>query len=39
MALPLFREPAFVANGVQLANVEYNPSIDGILWNVALWTV
>jgi peptide/nickel transport system substrate-binding protein len=38
VSLPLFAEPGFEANGVQLANVEYNPSIDGILWNVALWT-
>jgi len=38
VALPLFAEPGFEANGVQLANVEYNPSTDGILWNVALWT-
>ena len=39
VALPLFQEPALVANGVQLANVQYNPSEDGILWNVALWSV
>ncbi len=38
VGLPLFAEPGFEANGVQLANVEYNPSVDGILWNVALWT-
>ena len=38
VSLPLFAEPGFEANGVQLANVEYNPSTDGILWNVALWT-
>ena len=38
VALPLFGEPALVANGVQMANVQYNPSVDGILWNVALWT-
>jgi peptide/nickel transport system substrate-binding protein len=37
VALPLFGEPAFEANGVQMSNVQYNPSIDGILWNVALW--
>jgi peptide/nickel transport system substrate-binding protein len=37
VALPLFGEPAFEANGVQMSNVLYNPSIDGILWNVALW--
>ena len=39
VALPLFGEPGLVANGVQIANVQYNPSIDGILWNVAVWTV
>ena len=38
VSLPLFVEPGFEANGVQLANVEYNPSTDGILWNMALWT-
>ena len=38
VAVPLFAEPGLEANGVQLANVEYNPSVDGILWNVALWT-
>lgn len=39
VALPLFEEPGLVANGVQVSNVEYNPSIDGILWNVSLWTL
>lgn len=38
VALPLFAEPGFEANGVQLANAQYNPSADGILWNVSLWT-
>ena len=38
VGLPLFAEPGLEANGVQLANAEYNPSIDGILWNAALWT-
>ncbi len=38
VALPLFAEPALVANGVQLANIQYNASVDGILWNVPLWT-
>jgi peptide/nickel transport system substrate-binding protein len=37
VALPLFGEPALVANGVQIANVQYNASTDGILWNVASW--
>jgi peptide/nickel transport system substrate-binding protein len=39
VALPLFQEPALVANGVQLANVQYNASGAGIMWNVALWTL
>ncbi len=38
VSLPLFGEPALQANGVQLNNVEYNGSLDGILWNVAQWT-
>jgi peptide/nickel transport system substrate-binding protein len=38
IALPLFAEPGLVINGVQLDNLEYNPSVDGLLWNVALWT-
>jgi hypothetical protein len=38
VALPLFGEPALVANGVQVANVQYNASIDGIMWNVPIWT-
>jgi ABC-type transport system substrate-binding protein len=38
VALPLFGEPGLLANGVQVANAIYNPSIDGILWNVAQWT-
>jgi ABC-type transport system substrate-binding protein len=38
VALPLFGEPGLAANGVQVANAAYNPSVDGILWNVALWT-
>jgi peptide/nickel transport system substrate-binding protein len=38
VSLPLFAEPGLEANGVQLANVMYNPSVDGVLWNVALWT-
>jgi ABC-type transport system substrate-binding protein len=37
VALPLFGEPGLAANGVQVANATYNPSVDGILWNVALW--
>ena len=38
VALPLFGEPGLEANGVQVANAAYNPSVDGILWNVALWS-
>lgn len=38
IALPLFGQPGFQANGVQLANASFNPSSDGTLWNAALWT-
>jgi peptide/nickel transport system substrate-binding protein len=38
VALPLFQEPALVANGVQLGNVQYNPSVDGLLWNLQDWS-
>jgi peptide/nickel transport system substrate-binding protein len=38
VALPLFGEPGLLANGVQVANVAYNPSVDGVMWNVNLWT-
>jgi peptide/nickel transport system substrate-binding protein len=38
VALPLFGEPALVANGVEMSNAVYNPSVDGILWNVSLWS-
>jgi peptide/nickel transport system substrate-binding protein len=38
VALPLFAEPAFLANGVQIDNDLFNPSVDGILWNLSLWT-
>jgi peptide/nickel transport system substrate-binding protein len=38
VALPLFEEPGFVANGVQVSNVLYNPSSDGLLWNLASWS-
>ena len=37
VALPLFAEPAFTANGVQIDQVQYNPSPDGILWNLSQW--
>ncbi len=38
VALPLFEEPVLVANGVQVDNLLFNPSTDGLLWNVATWT-
>ena len=38
VALPLFGEPGLAANGVQVANTAYNPSVEGILWNASLWT-
>lgn len=38
VALPLFQEPALLANGVQLAGVQYNSSIDGLLWNLPSWS-
>jgi len=37
VALPLLEEPGLLANGVQIAGMEYNPSEDGILWDVPLW--
>jgi len=39
VALPLFDEPGLMANGVQITGMAYNPSPDGILWNVALWNL
>lgn len=39
VALPLFQEPALVAYGVQIENVTYDPSTDGIMWNLPLWSV
>ncbi len=38
ISLPLFEEPVLQANGVRMANVLYNPSEDGLLWNVDTWT-
>ncbi|HVB94960.1 MAG TPA: ABC transporter family substrate-binding protein [Acidimicrobiales bacterium] len=38
VALPLFQEPALVANGVQLAGIQYNSAIDGLLWNLPNWS-
>jgi ABC-type transport system substrate-binding protein len=37
VALPLFGEPALLANGVQITGMQYDPSADGILWNVSQW--
>ena len=39
VALPLFAEPGFLAEGAEIANVEYNSTEDGILWNVATWAI
>ncbi|HWD51201.1 MAG TPA: ABC transporter family substrate-binding protein [Acidimicrobiales bacterium] len=38
VSLPLFQEPALVANGVQLDGIQYNSSIDGLLWNLPSWS-
>lgn len=38
VALPLFGGPGLLATGVQVANAAYNPSVDGVLWNVDLWS-
>jgi hypothetical protein len=35
--LPLFQEPALLANGVQLAGIQYNGSANGLLWNLPTW--
>lgn len=37
VALPLFAEPSLLVTGVQISNVEANPSVDGVLWNLPLW--
>jgi peptide/nickel transport system substrate-binding protein len=39
VALPLFEEPGLLASGTQIANMEYNPSEDGILWNASQWNL
>ena len=39
VALPLFETPGLLANGVQITGIAYNPSEDGILWNVDQWTL
>ncbi len=38
VALPLFGEPVLVANGVQVGNVQYSASPDGVMWNMPEWT-
>ncbi|MHB1518619.1 MAG: ABC transporter family substrate-binding protein [Acidimicrobiales bacterium] len=37
VALPLFVTPSLLVTGVQISNVEANPSVDGVLWNLPLW--
>jgi peptide/nickel transport system substrate-binding protein len=39
VALPLFGEPALVAQGVQVSSVQYNASEDGLFWNLPAWAV
>ena len=39
VALPLFAEPGMLADGAEIANVEYNDTADGVLWNVATWAL
>ena len=39
VALPLFGEPGLLANGVQITGMEYNPSEDGVLWNLPQWNL
>jgi peptide/nickel transport system substrate-binding protein len=39
VALPLFETPGLLANGVQITGMAYNPSEDGILWNVDQWNL
>ncbi len=38
ISLPLFQDPTLVANGVQVGNLQYSASEDGVLWNAAVWT-
>jgi peptide/nickel transport system substrate-binding protein len=38
VSLPLFQEPTLVGNGVQVGNLQYSPSEDGIMGNAAAWT-
>ncbi len=39
VALPLFGEPGLLADGPLIANVVYNDTTDGILWNVSTWAL
>ena len=39
VALPLFGEPGLLADGPLIANVVYNDTADGILWNVSTWAL
>jgi peptide/nickel transport system substrate-binding protein len=39
VGLPLFGEPGLLADGPLVANVVYNDTADGILWNVSTWAL
>lgn len=39
VSLPLFGEPGLLADGPLIANVAYNDTADGILWNVSTWAL
>ncbi len=39
VALPLFGEPGLLANGPLIANVVYNDTSDGIMWNAPTWAL
>ncbi len=39
VALPLFEEPVLEADGVRIANVQYDASAVGLLWNLSQWTL
>jgi len=39
VALPLFGEPGLLAEGPLIANVVYNDTEDGVLWNVSTWSL
>lgn len=38
VSLPLFNPPGLESNGVHLSGVTYNPTVDGLLWNVQTWS-